>query len=309
MENTDNVKALYGALKKRGFKDIGSEEVFRNKMQYEGNRKTLYQALSGKGFRDIGDYETFNSRVSASYIKDDAKPVVGQIEGEEVPEQKIGIDSVEKVDTAESKHGVSPVTEVNGPDENVDWEKEYQKQGTSIQVDSLYKNVYKELDSALEAHNKEEEDFKRKHPFLSAMSQVANEDKSGGISVLPIVKNVRIRNLSAAKNLLDDSQKMIRAAEKEEDGNFVGGVGRGFNDKFFDVDTWSGGLTEGVYNTALMVAAEKADRGKELTEDEEKLLDAAAVNMATQAYFASDLGRGYKAGSVTAESIPFMLEM
>lgn len=123
MENTDNVKALYGALKKRGFKDIGSEEVFRNKMQYEGNRKTLYQALSGKGFRDIGDYETFNSRVSASYIKDDAKPVVGQIEGEEVPEQKIGIDSVEKVDTAESKHGVSPVTEVNGPDENVDWER------------------------------------------------------------------------------------------------------------------------------------------------------------------------------------------
>lgn len=31
MENTDNVKALYGVLKKRGFKDIGTEEVFRNK--------------------------------------------------------------------------------------------------------------------------------------------------------------------------------------------------------------------------------------------------------------------------------------
>lgn len=89
----------------------------------------------------------------------------------------------------------------------------------------------------------------------------------------------------------------------------MGGVGRGFKDKFFDVDTWSMGLTEGINNTALMLAADKADRGKELSDDEVKLLDAAAVNMATQAYFASDLGRGYKAGGVTAESIPFMLEM
>ena len=315
MENTeDNVRVLYGALKKKGFKDIGTEEVFRNKMEDESNRKALYQALTGKGFKDMGDYETFNSRVSASYVKDDLKPVVGLVEGEENSKQEPRIDP-EKVNVSGREREGDPVKrdsvavrELENLSGEVDREKEYQRQGTRIQVDSLYGDVYKELDAALKDYNKEQEDFERKHPMLAAMT-MANDDKSGGVAVLPSVKNEKIRNLTAAKKMLEDSQKMMRAAEKEKDGNFVGGVGRGFKDKFFDVDTWSMGLTEGINNTALMLAADKADRGKELSDDEVKLLDAAAVNMATQAYFASDLGRGYKAGGVTAESIPFMLEM
>lgn len=64
---TDNVGALYKALKQKGFSDIGTEDVFRDKLQDENNRKQLYDALHKSGYNDIGDYNTFNTRVTSSY--------------------------------------------------------------------------------------------------------------------------------------------------------------------------------------------------------------------------------------------------
>lgn len=64
---TDNVGALYKALKQKGFSDIGTEDVFRDKLQDENNRKQLYDALHKSGYNDIGDYNTFNTRVADSY--------------------------------------------------------------------------------------------------------------------------------------------------------------------------------------------------------------------------------------------------
>jgi hypothetical protein len=58
----------------------------------------------------------------------------------------------------------------------------------------------------------------------------------------------------------------------------------------------------GLEGNALMGARESAEWLKDQ-------LDASVVNLAVNAYFGSDLGRGYKAGAATAESIPFMLEM
>ncbi|WP_294477058.1 LPD38 domain-containing protein [uncultured Bacteroides sp.] len=68
MTNTiDNVGALYKALRQKGFSDIGTEDIFRNKLQDENNRKQLYDALRKNGYDDIGDYDTFNIRVGSSY--------------------------------------------------------------------------------------------------------------------------------------------------------------------------------------------------------------------------------------------------
>lgn len=69
------------------------------------------------------------------------------------------------------------------------------------------------------------------------------------------------------------------------------------------------GATDIQDGSALMVALDKFDSGDELTDSERMLLDAKAVELATNAYFGSYIGRGYKAGGVTAESIPFMIEM
>lgn len=118
----------------------------------------------------------------------------------------------------------------------------------------------------------------------------------------------RYTSLVAAKNLLDEADDIVNEASKKGNTTFLGGFGRGTRDKGFDVDTWAMGITDTAYGSLLKKAAQKSDRGEELSSEEKKLLEAAAVNMATQAYFSSDLGRGYKAGSTSAQSIPFMLE-
>ena len=61
-------------------------------------------------------------------------------------------------------------------------------------------------------------------------------------------------------------------------------------------------------NLMVKSALDKADAGKSLTKAEMMLLDALSVEMATNAYFGSYVGHGYKAGGVTAGAIPFMLE-
>lgn len=114
--------------------------------------------------------------------------------------------------------------------------------------------------------------------------------------------------LDGAQELIEDSEHILQAAKDEKDGTFVGGVLRGAGDKLFDVDTWTMGVSDLVGNLRMKNVLEKADKGEKLTKAEEALLDAAVNNMAINAYYRSDLGRGYKAGEVTGESLPFMLE-
>lgn len=114
--------------------------------------------------------------------------------------------------------------------------------------------------------------------------------------------------LDAAQQLMDESNNIIAEAKKKGKTNFVAGLGRGLSDAIFDANTWSFGLQELRDNTLLLNALNKYDNGEQLTESEQTLMDAAVANMATNAYFYSDLGRGYKAGTVSGQSIPFMLE-
>ena len=114
--------------------------------------------------------------------------------------------------------------------------------------------------------------------------------------------------LEAARALLEESQNIIDEARRKGKTNFVSGVGRGFADTAFNAETWSFGLSDMRDAKVLMDALDKFDRGEELTQSEQTLMDAAVANMATNAYYYSDLGRGYKAGMVTGQSVPFMLE-
>ena len=60
----DNISTLYGALKKKGYTDIGKDETeFRNWLGKDGNVKVLHSALSKQGFDDIGDESTFTEWV------------------------------------------------------------------------------------------------------------------------------------------------------------------------------------------------------------------------------------------------------
>lgn len=114
--------------------------------------------------------------------------------------------------------------------------------------------------------------------------------------------------LEGAKDLIDESNNIIEEAGKKGKTNFFSGLARNFADTAFDPKQWTLGISDMIGGIRLKNVVEKADKGEKLSPSEEKLLDAAVTNMAVNAYYSSDLGRGYKAGQTTGASIPFMLE-
>lgn len=126
----------------------------------------------------------------------------------------------------------------------------------------------------------------------------------------------RISSLQAAKKAITNAEHIINEADHAINSGdfsafsstFAGGAARGFGQKLFDVSTWDMGMSDMENATAIGDALAAYESGT-LTDAQQALLDAKAVELATNAYFGSYVGRGYKAGGVTAESIPFMLEM
>lgn len=114
--------------------------------------------------------------------------------------------------------------------------------------------------------------------------------------------------MDAAKRLIEESEEIINEAKKKGNTNFVAGLLRGLRDNAFDAEQWAFGLAEMADNAYLLDALQKSERGEKLSPAEEKLLEASSVNMIVNAYYSQDLGRGYKAGSTFAQSLPFMLE-
>ena len=157
------------------------------------------------------------------------------------------------------------------------------------QVESLSQ----ELDSLM---NERAKAFDKEHtPLEQAMYASMNE----GRSYLDTDKEYQ--TLSAAKRSLNDAQKIIDEADiamKEgrydewykQLGQFFQGAGRGFKNGTFDIRTWDFGGTDISDGSALLTALNKADKGEKLTRSQQALLDAKAIEMATQAYFGSELG-------------------
>lgn len=109
-------------------------------------------------------------------------------------------------------------------------------------------------------------------------------------------------NLISARNYLNEADDLIKARKEG------GGVLRGMRDAASKLDTWDFGTSDLAANKSVYNALRKFERGEELSQDEQRLLDAVAVNTAAKVY-ASDLGVSYDIGSGFVQSIPFMLEM
>lgn len=153
--------------------------------------------------------------------------------------------------------------------------------------------------------------FQREHPFLSSLMDMSSGMKfsrSGYDSTSPSLVNQEAKDLNATINKLDDAQDVLEESARKGKTNFFGGLLRGLGKKVFDISTWDAGATDMLDTSALLTAATDKESGKQLSHSQNLLLDAAAVDMAVDENFAGDLGRGYKAGQVTAESVPFMLE-
>lgn len=298
MDTKDNVGLLYNALKKQGFNDIGNENIFRSKMANENNRKILYEALNKKGFNDIGDYDTFNSKLNTNspsilhQEQSQPRPKSPYVEGKGEDTMIFGVPyaDYQQMTPEEQSKQYSAAIEKRKNDE-----KDFFSNYISGQLG--------EIDSEL--NNKREPLPMPAGSAFIPSSAVGAAQRFGNGDTKETQD--RYTSLHAAKNLLDDANKLVEEAKKGDTG-FFSSLGRGFKDKFMDTDNWTMGLIDTAYSGLLRKAIEKEESGEELSPEESKLLDAAAVNMATQAYFSSDMSRGYKAGSTTAQSIPFMLE-
>ena len=136
-----------------------------------------------------------------------------------------------------------------------------------------------------------------------------------GTAVSPQARaaQTQVHQLETIKRSLQDSQNIIdeanHNAQRGLESTFVAGAVRGAGQKLFDTRTWDMGIRDMEDQAELSNALQAFDEGKQLTEVQQMLLDAKALELATNAYFGSEVGRGYKAGQVTAEAIPFMLEM
>lgn len=181
--------------------------------------------------------------------------------------------------------------------------QEAQKQNTKTKIASDVSSLTASVDNQLEEN----------HRKLASQAGSGNNAfnalmGSRGYNMATAKDRKSQGELEAARALLEESQNIIDEARRKGKTNFVSGVGRGFADTAFNAETWSFGLSDMRDAKALMDALDKFDRGEELTQSEQTLMDAAVANMATNAYYYSDLGRGYKAGMVTGQSVPFMLE-
>jgi hypothetical protein len=178
-------------------------------------------------------------------------------------------------------------------------------------------------ESTLQRVNKSLEDNRKKiTDAANTMSGRTNADgtyrehtyPSGG---LPWTYNAAYNNLAAqqlpevaaeekllvtAQDRLESNKDLIEAATEGK------GFWGGFKDTVGDFDTWTMGLSEWMNNRNVKSVIEKADRGEELTETEQALMDAVALEVMANQYYAFQISRGYKAGQTTGASIPFMID-
>lgn len=140
-----------------------------------------------------------------------------------------------------------------------------------------------------------------KYKSLVAQLNKVNE----GLDILEEAKKGK-----ASDQWIDDSSNWASKKGKQLLA-FGAGAWRGLAHAVGKVSTWDMGMTDMVTNGALYSAAVDAD-GKgidNLTQEDRDLLNITAYTNVIQSENGQYLGRGYKAGSVTGESLPFMIEM
>lgn len=340
----DNKRKLYDALSNDY--DMGTYEQFRKDLEDKDKRRKLYDATSDA--YDFGDYDQFEAQLGygQSQSAPSAEEINSGSAGPVMPkpamenrnwEVQMGnghsratVEKPEPVDVPIPQRPEGQDPSDDGTAAPSGDARSYLENANRQQVANLSRDISSRLDEAQtksrDIYMKEQEDA-RKGGFLSTLAHAIAasghnpEGRSGGMSDAQqrtlqgadSELQSEISKLEAAKKAMSNAEEIIAEADKSvQEGKFprfVKGVARGFGDKLFDVNTWDMGVSDTKNSIELLKALRKYDEGKPLSESEQMLLDAKSVELATNAYFGSYIGRGYKAGAVTAQSLPFMLEM
>lgn len=330
----NKTRVLYDRLTQDGY-DIGDFDSFSKNVQDEAKRKSLYETITNDGY-DVGDFDSFSSKLVArsqeepvtNVTTQNVQPQVQPVQDmpsydpktqgyilENVPDmfrskgnnlatrplpqqdlfennssdlvRKIGIDQQQRVEQAQKSANDPYMKEQN---------LELFKRQNQEQINS----VNELINAARQERAKERQQRVRSvgdGGIFSTMSQ----------AYLAGEQNDTDKQLEYASTLMEQAQNITNEAKKKGNTNFFAGFARGFKDA--PLDGWAMGLQDLKNYSAAKKVMDKVDKGEELTPSEDALMQALVTNAATQMYYAGDLGRGYKAGGVTAESLPFMLDM
>lgn len=340
----DNKRKLYDALSNDY--DMGTYEQFRKDLEDKDKRRKLYDATSEA--YDFGDYDQFEAQLgySQSPSAPSAEEISSGSAGPVMPKPAMEnrnwdvqmgnghsgatVERPEPVDVPVPQRPEGQDTSDDGTAAPSGDVRSYLENANRQQVANLSRDISSRLDEAQtksrDIYMKEQEDA-RKGGFLSTLAHAIAasghnpEGRSEGMSDAQqrtlqgtdSELQSEISKLEAAKKAMSNAEEIIAEADKSVQERkfpgFVKGIARGFGDKLFDVNTWDMGVSDTKNSIELLKALRKYDEGEPLSESEQMLLDAKSVELATNAYFGSYIGRGYKAGAVTAQSLPFMLEM
>lgn len=299
MAEIDNRKWLYDTLTKKGV-DMGSYEDFDKNV--DSNKEWVYSTAKNKGI-DIGDFDTFDKAIGkvVNSIPQDvaSKTPSPYVSGKGKSVKIFGVPYNEYMD-------MSPQDQSSAYQKAIDEKKKEENRLLSGTIDGQKKAISDEIGNIIRESTANEVKKVKEHPFFSFL-QGTGQHMTGGRNQLPMESDLRYQNLRAASNLAEESDKLLKEA-KADKSSAIRNFGRGFKDMAFDIDTWANGVTELQDNLSLAKTLNKAEKGEELTSDEQKLLDASVMNLAVNAFVASDISSGYNIGQTSAYSIPFMLD-
>lgn len=333
----NKTRVLYDRLTQDGY-DIGDFDSFSKNVQDETKRKSLYETITNDGY-DVGDFDSFSSKLVA---RSQEEPVTNVTTQNVQPEQ-LQVQPVQDMPSYDPKtqgyilDNVPDMFRSKGnnlatrplPQQDL-FENNPSDLVRKIGIDQQQR-VEQAQKSANDPYMKEQnlELFKRQNQeqinsvneLINAARQERAKERQqrvrsvgdGGIfstmsqAYLAGEQNDTDKQLEYASTLMEQAQNITNEAKKKGNTNSFAGFARGFKDA--PLDGWAMGLQDLKNYSAAKKVMDKVDKGEELTPSEDALMQALVTNAATQMYYAGDLGRGYKAGGVTAESLPFMLDM
>lgn len=304
MNNPNNSREkLYARLKDDGY-DLVDFDTFSKKLDEESSRKSLYDQMTSAGY-DLGGYDEYTRKIVGSPFKQNNS--VAPTPSEKPEEEKVQLSfttpqkpQLQSLQVEQKEYPTIAETTQKKMAEGV-----AQRQQLSDMTTSVHRSLNRrgaELDEAQKANTQ----------------SYIPQGTAGSIPAFDAGRmyDPEYRDYAAAKESLQKAQAIIDAAGKEAEdkekghtglGGFFKGAQRGFDESVIDWNTWTAGLKDTSEGLAILKALDAAEEGT-LTESQQALLDAKAIEIATSQAYSSSLGRGYKAGQVTAESIPFMIE-
>ncbi|WP_315353887.1 LPD38 domain-containing protein [Hoylesella nanceiensis] len=176
------------------------------------------------------------------------------------------------------------------------------KKGMSS-VNSAYDKQYSEL-----------EDFKKKHPYLSAFSRAlsafSGRMSGGGTANINQYRPEEARAGLAALALNQKTRQAIDEGKRYEQGDtgFWGRATRGLKKGLTSASTYDLGLSDTDIAGSLKGAADRYAKGQ-ATQMDELLLDAAALNSETEGKYADALGGWFGAGEGIPGVASFMMQI